>query len=168
MVSGSELSVSRSDAMVASRSAGRRPRDHDISAAGRQAKIANANALCSPAWNGSAIKFGKKSRFPDRGGVRRRQMADNARAEQLVHGVVSEERREEHGNRRQVGGVRRSGRGYAVGSFRCDHTVPKVPKGTETRKTSRQFTGARSPPTTRPMNWPLMPTTLSRPRASPR
>ena len=53
-------------------------------------------------------------------------------------------------------------------SLRCDHTVPTRPNGTETRNTSRQSMGASSPPTRRPMNWPLIPTTLLRPSASPR
>ncbi len=44
----------------------------------------------------------------------------------------------------------------------------KGPKGTETRKISRQSIGASSPPTTRPRNDPLIPATLLMPRASPR
>ena len=31
-------------------------------------------------------------------------------------------------------------------SLRCDQTVPKMPNGTETRKTSRQLIGASRPP----------------------
>ena len=53
-------------------------------------------------------------------------------------------------------------------SFRRDHTVPNRPNGTDTRKTSRQSIGASTPPSTRPMNWPLIPTTLLIPSASPR
>ena len=46
--------------------------------------------------------------------------------------------------------------------------VPKAPKGTETRKMSRQSIGAKRPPTTRPMNDPLIAATLLIPSASPR
>ena len=53
-------------------------------------------------------------------------------------------------------------------SLRCDQIVPKIPNGTETRKTSRQLIGASRPPSSSPMNWPLIPTTLFRPSASPR
>ena len=53
-------------------------------------------------------------------------------------------------------------------SLRCDQIVPKIPNGTETRNTSRQSIGASTPPSTRPMNWPLIPTTLLMPSARPR
>ena len=52
--------------------------------------------------------------------------------------------------------------------LRYDQTVPTIPAGTETRKTSRHEIGASSPPSTRPMNMPLMPTTLLIPSARPR
>ena len=53
-------------------------------------------------------------------------------------------------------------------SLRYAQTVPKRPNGTDTRNTSRQLIGASSPPSTRPMNTPLMPATLLIPRARPR
>ena len=49
-----------------------------------------------------------------------------------------------------------------------DEIVPTMPSGTETRKISRQLTAASRPPSTRPMNWPLIPATLLIPSASPR
>ncbi len=52
--------------------------------------------------------------------------------------------------------------------LRYDQTVPASPNGTETRKISRQEIGARTPPRTRPMNMPLIPTTLLIPSARPR
>ena len=52
--------------------------------------------------------------------------------------------------------------------LRYDQTVPISPNGTETRKISRQLIGARTPPSTRPRNWPLIPTTFVIPSASPR
>ena len=52
--------------------------------------------------------------------------------------------------------------------LRYDQIVPRIPNGTETRKTSRQEIGASTPPSTRPMNRPLIPTTLLIPSASPR
>ena len=65
----------------------------------------------------------------------------------------------------------------SIGARRCtpisrrltrDQIVPKMPNGTETRKTSRQSIAARKPPRTSPMNTPLIPTTLLMPSASPR
>ncbi len=47
-------------------------------------------------------------------------------------------------------------------------TVPKMPKGTQTRKMRRQEIGARSPPISRPRNEPAMAATLLIPRARPR
>ena len=52
--------------------------------------------------------------------------------------------------------------------LRYDQIVPAMPVGTETRKTSRHEIGASTPPSTSPMNMPLMPTTLLMPSASPR
>ena len=52
--------------------------------------------------------------------------------------------------------------------LRYDQIVPAMPVGTETRKTSRHEIGASRPPSTSPMNMPLMPTTLLIPSASPR
>ena len=46
--------------------------------------------------------------------------------------------------------------------------VPKIPKGTETRKTRRHATGASTPPSTRPMKEPAMKATLLMPRPMPR
>ena len=40
-------------------------------------------------------------------------------------------------------------------SCRYPHTVVKSPMGTDTKKMSRQLIGARTPPSTRPMNEPL-------------
>ncbi len=48
------------------------------------------------------------------------------------------------------------------------HTVPKRPKGTDSRKTRCHWTGARSPPRMRPMNEPAMAATLLMPNPSPR
>ena len=53
-------------------------------------------------------------------------------------------------------------------SFRYAQTVPNTPNGTETRKISRQSMGASRPPSTRPTNMPLTPTTLLIPSARPR
>ncbi len=53
-------------------------------------------------------------------------------------------------------------------SLRYAHTVPKMPNGTDTRNTSRQLIGASSPPSTSPMNTPLMPAMLLIPSARPR
>ena len=53
-------------------------------------------------------------------------------------------------------------------SLRYAQTVPKRPNGTETRNTSRQLIGASRPPSTSPMNTPLMPAMLLMPSARPR
>ena len=53
-------------------------------------------------------------------------------------------------------------------SLRYAHTVPKRPIGTETTKMSRHWMGARSPPSTRPMNEPLIPAIWLMPSAMPR
>ena len=53
-------------------------------------------------------------------------------------------------------------------SFQYAHTVPKTPKGTETRNTSRHEVGASSPPSTSPRNEPAMAATALTPSASPR
>ena len=52
-------------------------------------------------------------------------------------------------------------------SLRYPQTVPKIPKGTDTKNTSRQSIEARTPPTTRPRNLPAMLATLLTPIASP-
>ncbi len=46
--------------------------------------------------------------------------------------------------------------------------VANSPIGTETKKMSRQLMGARTPPSTRPMNVPLMAAVWLMPRAIPR
>jgi hypothetical protein len=46
--------------------------------------------------------------------------------------------------------------------------VPNRPNGTETKNTSRQDTGASTPPSTSPMNDPAMAATMLIPRARPR
>ena len=53
-------------------------------------------------------------------------------------------------------------------SFTYAQTVPKMPKGTQTRKMRRQEIGARSPPMSSPMKDPAMAATLLMPRARPR
>ncbi len=53
-------------------------------------------------------------------------------------------------------------------SIRNAQTVPNTPTGTETRKTSCQATGPRTPPSTRPMNDPAIAATMLVPRAMPR
>ena len=53
-------------------------------------------------------------------------------------------------------------------SLRYAQTVPKIPKGTDTRKTMCHWTGASSPPSTSPMNAPAMAATLLMPRPRPR
>jgi hypothetical protein len=53
-------------------------------------------------------------------------------------------------------------------SFRYAHTVPKIPKGTDTRNTMCHWTGANSPPRTSPMKAPAMAATLLIPRPRPR
>ncbi len=45
-------------------------------------------------------------------------------------------------------------------SFMYAKTVPKRPKGTETKNTRRHSTGARRPPSTRPMKPPAIAATL--------
>ena len=47
-------------------------------------------------------------------------------------------------------------------------TVPSNPTGTETKKIRRQLIGARIPPSTRPMNDPLMAAAWLTPMAMPR
>ena len=64
-----------------------------------------------------------------------------------------------------IGTRRRTPRSW---SFRYAQTVPKRPKGTETRKTSRQLIGASRPPRIRPMKTPAIPAMLLMPSASPR
>src|SRR5437660_2552574 len=52
--------------------------------------------------------------------------------------------------------------------LRYAQTVPNRPNGTDTRNTSRQLIGASTPPSTSPMNMPLMPATLMMPIHRPR
>lgn len=47
------------------------------------------------------------------------------------------------------------------------HTVPSSPTGTDTRNTSRQDTGASTPPSTRPMNDPAIAATMLIPSVQP-
>lgn len=63
---------------------------------------------------------------------------------------------------------RAGGRMPVSRSFRYAQTVPDNPNGTDTRKTSRQFTGPSSPPSASPANEPAIPAAWFRPRASPR
>ena len=53
-------------------------------------------------------------------------------------------------------------------SFLYDQMVPNTPMGTLTQNTSRQSTAASRPPSSRPMNWPEMPTIWLTPSAMPR
>jgi hypothetical protein len=53
-------------------------------------------------------------------------------------------------------------------SLKYAHPVPKSPNGTDTRNTSRQFTGASSPPMISPMNEPAIAATPLMPSARPR
>ena len=53
-------------------------------------------------------------------------------------------------------------------SFLYDQIVPNTPIGTFTQKISRQSIAASTPPSSRPMNWPEMPTIWLTPRAMPR
>ena len=46
--------------------------------------------------------------------------------------------------------------------------VPSTPIGTLIQNTERQSQAASTPPSSRPMNWPEMPTIWLRPRAMPR
>ena len=48
------------------------------------------------------------------------------------------------------------------------HTVPKIPTGTDARKTRRQSSGPRTPPRISPMNDPEVAATMLMPRAKPR
>ena len=52
--------------------------------------------------------------------------------------------------------------------LRYAHTVPNRPKGTDTRKISRHWIGASTPPRTRPRNEPLIADTWFTPMAMPR
>ena len=94
--------TSRSSAIAAPSAATFPPRVHDTAAATSEATIAKSKVARSPALNGAVINVGKKLRPVSVACCAAERCDSTPGPDQMLHGVVPEERREQRRHRRQM------------------------------------------------------------------